>query len=326
MRNSLVCGLILGSWMLGMAELPGESNDSTAIKATKCSVLSFTGSMLAFMDNTEYFNDFLDGYLHLGAWFTGRLVYRPVDQLSFAVGVHLRKAFGDERFLSEARPVFRASYRAGRFRFTIGEIESSNRHGLPDLFLNEQWTVRHGLEEGLQLLYKGEAVHQDCWAVYDSLNTPGYREHLMLGNATFIKRGPLTFMALAYVDHYGGQEFAPEGDPVRENVVGGLGVRFVHDREGIPHTLGAEEIGVLSLTSNDREKYDHQQGGGSYTRLWITAAGFQTSLMVFKGSQFIAWKGNPLYRARDIYYYIETRKRIDFSPAAWLEFGLRLDF
>lgn len=321
MRTTLWVGLVIGGWT---SVSGGAVEDTTG--ATAPPRFSFTADMAAYTDNLEYFNEYREGYLHLGARATTRLSYRPVERLSFALGVHLRKAFGEERFLSDARPVFRASYHNGAVTFTIGELQSTGRHGLPDMLLSEQWSVTHPVEEGFQFLYAGEMVRQDLWAVYDSLNTPDHREHLMAGSATFVHAGPVTFMALAYGDHYGGQAFAPEGDPVRENVAGGLGAQFVHTREGMLSEIGGEQIAVVSVATEDRERLGYEHGGGSFTRVWLTVAGLQTSLMVFKGHDFVAWKGNPLYRARDIYYYLETRKRLELAGVAWLEFGARFDF
>jgi hypothetical protein len=304
----------------------GQAEDSTGIPEAESPLFSFAADMVTYIDNSEYFNRYREGYLHLGSWLSTRCVYRPVERLRFAVGLHLRKEYGDERFFSDARPLFRASYHRGDFTFAIGELASNTRHGLPDMFLARQWPLTHPVEEGMQFLFDGERVRQDFWAVYDSLNTPEHREHLMAGNVTLVRVGPVTLMALAYGDHYGGQAYAPAGDPVRDNLAGGLGVRFVHSREGVVHAVGAEQIGVASVVSDNREQEGYDHGSGSYTRAWVCIAGVETAVMVFKGRDFVAWKGNPLYRARDIYYYLQIRKRLDFGARAWLEFGGRFDF
>ena len=288
------------------------------------SVLFITADMLAWCDNLEFFNDYREGYLHLGAYVRPRFEVRPSERFSFAFGVHVRKAFGDEDFFSDARPVFRGRINRGNFSFLLGEVISANRHGLPDALMREEFLYDPAIEEGFQFLYKGKTVQQDFWAVYDALNTAEHREHLMAGNNTTMHAGPFAMLVLLYADHYGGQVFAPEGDPVRENVAGGGGISWKLDFKNVVNQVGLKTLGMASATSRENAGYD--KGWGSLSYAWISAWDTRFQLSFFKGKDFVAWQGNPMYQTGSPYVTFAVNRTTELISRLSVDYGIRADF
>ncbi|HSM47280.1 MAG TPA: hypothetical protein VK872_05650, partial [Draconibacterium sp.] len=58
-----------------------------------------------FINNNEFFGDFVDGYTLIGFHLTPELVYFPTKRVKLKAGAHLLKYYGLERF-SSVIPVF----------------------------------------------------------------------------------------------------------------------------------------------------------------------------------------------------------------------------
>ena len=108
---------------------------------------------LSFLNNLEYFNQHREGILHLGAATSLYATYKPVSALEFSLGVYMRKAYGDEKFLSDIRPYFRGLFTKGIFTMIIGALDAENQHGMLDAVIREQYPYEQGLEEGFQMKY-----------------------------------------------------------------------------------------------------------------------------------------------------------------------------
>jgi hypothetical protein len=291
------------------------------------SLFAVSADMLGYMDNAEYFNDYSEGQTYLGALAKIRLVYRPAAPVSFSLGMHMRKDFGDDRFFSDARPLLRVRYDHNGFSMVLGELAGLAQHGLLDAMLREQVAYDPGVEEGLQILYKGSIVDQDLWMNYYALNTAQQREHLDIGDRTTVAIGPLYFSAMGLADHHGGQLFDPPNDPVRENVTGALGVTFRCPLQGRIREIGAEEFAVGSFTDFDRANGpNHQKGYGSLTHVWMMPLGFNVGLRYFKGHDYETWQGDSLYEAKNYYSHFEVSRLFVFSRDIYLDFGFRFEF
>ncbi len=289
------------------------------------SILFFSQDMLAYLNNLEYYNSYREGEPFWGAYLQLRLSYKPFKKTTFSAGIHVRKDIGDESFLSDARPLFRAHYLNKRFSFVLGELFCKKRHGLLDALLKEQVIYNPVVEEGIQILYNGDIIKQDFWANYPALNTAEHREHLCAGNSTFITLNPFCFSLMAYISHYGGQLFAPKDDPVRENLTGTAGISYRLELKKKLEEVGFEQFFIGSYTADDRSEH-YYSGLGSISRAWLVFFGFECSILFFKGNNYTTWEGNPMYQANSPYYYFEIAKSVSFTKDVFFNFGLRLDF
>ncbi len=292
------------------------------------STLFVSGEFLGYLNNLEYFNDLREGEPFWGAYINSRLCYRPHRKFIFSAGIHLRKDFGDESFLSKVFPLFQAVYIHKDFHLVFGELFSNQRHGLLDALLKEQYRYNPVIEEGIQIYIKKKAFTLDVWGNYPALNTPEHREHLCVGTYSRLAFNSFTLSSMSYLSHYGGQLYAPPGDPVRENVCAALSVSYRHDINGTFEEVGLKHSFLGSYTSdttsNAQRNYDG--GWGSLSRVWCSIRGVKIGISFFKGADYTTWEGNPMYQSDEPYYFIDVHKSFTFGQFLFIDFGARFDF
>lgn len=288
--------------------------------------LFLSTDMLGYMNNLEYFNNYREGNFYLGTNLSVRTLYRPNSALTFGLGVFARKAVADEKFFSDIRPLFKARFQRGVFALTIGELDWKDRHGLPDAVMREQYDYEKGVEEGFQLQWNWPAVGWDLWAAYDSLNTARHREHLRFGSVTKLELDPVHLAAFGHWDHYGGQNFAPPGDPVRDNWIGGVRMGGTVVGTGLLDEVGVEETAMGSATTADRNRIDFATGWGLITRAWVTLNGFELMGQYYRSNGFETWQGNSMYRSKGPYCFVQVSRLREFDRGLLLDWGLRADF
>jgi hypothetical protein len=292
------------------------------------SVLSFSGKAFFYLNNLEYYNGYREGEPFFGSYIQLRLSYKPYNKFTFSAGVHARKDIGDEVFFSDIRPLFRVKYHFKNFSFIFGELQYKNRHKLLDALLREQYIYNPVVEEGIQLLYNGHIISQDLWGIYPVLNTPRHREKLCVGNCTYLFAGSFYFSLMGYITHYGGQLFAPENDPVRENITGGVGVSYSFPIPVKTSKIGIDQFFIGSYTSDTANisRKNYIQGWGSISKIWMSIKGYSAGLTLYQGNDYITWEGNPMYQSNTFYYFIEFDKSLSFPKDILVNFGFRLDF
>lgn len=285
-------------------------------------------NMLLFLNNLEYYNAYREGLPFWGSYLQIRFHYKPFPKIRFSCGIHLRKDFGDENFVSDIRPLFQAWYAHENFSLICGELFNENRHGLLDALLKEQYMYNPVVEEGLQIRYTSDKFKQDLWGIYPALNTPEHREHLCLGNYSVLNLGPFYLTLMGYISHYGGQLFAPENDPVRENLTAAFGVTYTFNLNKRIEEIGIEQFLLGSYTSNLAKitADNYLDGWGGLTHLWLVFFGFKVGLSFFQGHDFITWEGNPMYQSNAPYYFIDCSRSFSFTNRIFLNFGFRFDF
>jgi len=304
------------------------ANDSLIAKQTADSTNSFfiEADFLSYLNNLEYFNRHREGVLHVGAATRLYARYVPLSSLEFSLGVYMRKAFGDKKFMSDIRPCFQGRFTKKIFTLIIGALESENQHNMLDAIISEQYPYEQGLEEGFQMLFESPKFFADIWMVSYLLNTPKNREHLSFGLYLRQQFGPVYFIGMTYWDHYGGQLFAPEDDPVRDNVMGDAGLRFSKEYNKNFQGFGTEFFGLGSYTSPDRKDIPFKSGWGLLSRSWIAFHNFELSLLFFKGDDFTTWPGNKIYQTNKLYTHIQIKYLRSFAKHLWLDWGVRVDF
>ncbi len=281
---------------------------------------SLRGDISFYANNLEYFSDYREGELLLGTENSLYLHYTPHPSIEFSLGTYLQKDFGDKPFFSDSRPYFRGKYHKERYAMIIGVLESEKRHKLPDAMIMEQISYGKSIEEGLQFLFDYPHIFADLWIDVKKLNTPEHREHLDVGIYLENQFYNLTSAGMLYWDHYGGQLYAPDNDPVRNNITGSLLLSYVQPLKNEKSMFGAD---LRFLASS---MYQKGNGYGFLVAPWYMINSYKTSLQVFKGDNYQSWRGNSMYHTNDIYYFLQLEREIALMKNLTLEWGVRFDF
>lgn len=311
--------LIVASITYSSPAFDPESKDSS-------STFFICTDFLSYLNNLEYFNRHREGVLHLGTATSLYTTYKPVSTLDFSLGVYMRKAFGDEKFLSDIRPYFRGLFTKGIFTLIIGALDAEDQHDMLDAVISEQYPYEQGLEEGFQMQFEAQSFFADVWMSVYQLNTPKHREHLGFGLYLEKQLGLISLFGMVYWDHYGGQLYAPEDDHVRDNLHGDAGLRFSKEFENNFQNFGTEFFVLGSNETIDRGDTPWKRGWGILSRSWVTFFWFETSFLFYKGDDFTTWQGNKLFETNDPYFQLQIKRTRDFlDERLWLDWGVRFD-
>ncbi len=301
---------------------PAAGRDSTDSSST----FFISADFLSYLNNLEYFNRHREGVLHLGAATSLYATYVPVPALEFSLGLYMRKAFGDEEFLSDIRPYFKGRFTKGVFTLIIGALDAENQHGMLDAVIREQYPYEQGLEEGFQMQFETPSFFADVWMSVYLLNTPKHREHLGFGLYLEKQLGLLSCIGMVYWDHYGGQLYAPENDHVRDNLHGDAGLRFSKEFDKNFEGFGTEIFVLGSNETTDRGDVPWKRGWGILSRSWVSFFRFETSFLFYKGDDFTTWQGNRMYETNDPYFQLQVKRTGSFpDERLWLDWGVRFD-
>ena len=120
-----------------------------------------SGDVRTFLDNIEYSTSYQTGETIFGASAAFRFFFEPSVHTRFAFGVYGLRLFGDENFLTRTLPLFRAQYESERVSFILGEIISSDAHGLPDIAYRQEFRFDPGIEEGIQVRVRLKHFKED---------------------------------------------------------------------------------------------------------------------------------------------------------------------
>jgi len=278
-----------------------------------------------YMHNLEYRTALLEGRSILGGHAQLRMGLRPAAPFRIHVGVHGRREMGDSRFASDARLLVSGSVYAGPATVTLGELDSRFRHHLPEALRSRQRQATLGFEEGVQILLDLSHFQQDLWIDWRALNTPSHREHFIAGSVSRFTWRSLTVPLAVVVDHYGGEQYAVEGDPVRQNIAGGGGAVVTFELPNRLSEVGGELRGFGSVTEADRSEDAYRAGGGVRAAAWIRPFDVLVRFAFYRGEGFVCWEGDPLYRTGRPWYSLTVAYQYEHRCGLALDTGLRLD-
>jgi hypothetical protein len=294
--------------------------------AAENSVFFVNGDGLLYLDNTEYNNAYAEGRTFLGGNAQVRVGYRPAKGLTFRLGAHVRRDAGDGGFLSDARLLVSGTVQRGPMTLTMGEIDGRRQHELPDMLFAPQRRFDPAVEEGAQVLLRWRRFQQEIWVDWRGLNTPSQREHFVAGSVSQLTWGPLCVPVAALVEHHGGEQYAPEGQAVRQVASGYAAVRLVWPLKVRLDEVGVEVAGLLSAADHDRsDSYGYTTGGGGRAEAWIKPYGVLLSLAFYRGQDFECWNGNPLYQTDRPYYSLTVTRQFSLARAVKLDVGLKAE-
>jgi hypothetical protein len=315
LRLSILLLLLLFSYS-SFAKTPSKKN-------AQDSLFSFSGEYSSILDNTEYFNTYTLGETVFSTLLKSRLVVHPDKEFSFSAGLLVRKEAGDNDFLTDIRPLFRAQFSRGGVTLLLGELYgTAKNHGLPSPLLIEQYRYRPGAEEGFQVILKKERLAQDFFIDYPLNDTKHHQEQIRIGDVLHWAGIYGGIQGYLYASHLGGQ-LNPHPEPVRWNTTAAIGGTLKYPVKKAVEEFGITELIVGSKTDHDTAILDRHTGYGSCTETWVDLFGCRIAARAWFGDGYKTWYGDPFYTA-DTYYHFEVTRRTEFAHHLSIDMGIRL--
>lgn len=274
-----------------------------------------------YVRNYEYSNNFHDGYTLYGTQLEPQLVYYAHPNLAITAGAYLRKDFGNDKGLYDAKPLFNVKYSKNDLTLVFGSLEGNIQHNYIEPIYNFERKIKTPIEYGTQLLVNKEKFDLDAWIAWQKMIYTGdaAKEEIVGGfttDITLIKNESwkLTVPAQMLVYHQGGQIDVLKEIPISTLFNGATG--FTLSRKigyNVKQVYTNNYIAAYQDFSPTKTRA-YQGGFG----LWLNA-GIDTRLGNFstsywKGNNFITIKGMPLYQSvSDNLYekgYTENKRQI----------------
>ncbi|SOD18792.1 hypothetical protein [Pedobacter xixiisoli] len=274
-----------------------------------------------YVRNYEYSNNFHDGYTLYGTQFEPQLVYYAHPNLAITAGAYLRKDFGNERGLYDAKPLFNVKYSKNDLTLVFGSLEGNIQHNYIEPLYNFERKITTPIEYGTQLLIDREKFSLDAWIAWQKMIYAGdaAKEEIVGGFTSDIalikKEGwKLTIPAQMLVYHQGGQIDALREVSLSTLFNGAIGFTLSKNVGYNVKQIYTNNY-VAAYKDFSPTKIRAYQGGFG---LWLNA-GIDTrwgnlAASYWKGNQFITIKGMPLYQSvsekLNSVGYIENKRNI----------------
>lgn len=257
-----------------------------------------------YVRNYEYSNDFHDGYTLYGTQLEPQLTYYAHPNLAITAGAYLRKDFGNERGLYDAKPLLNIKYSKKDLTLVFGRLEGNIQHNYIEPIYNFERKITTPIEYGTQLLIDKEKFSLDAWIAWEKMIYRGdaAKERIVGGftsDITLVKNNGLrlSIPVQALIYHTGGQidvlnEIplstllnAATGFTLSKNI--GYHIKQVYTKNYI-----------AAYKDNSPTKTRAYKGGFG---LWLNA-GIDTrwgnlAASYWQGNKFITIKGMPLYQS-----------------------------
>ncbi|MDQ8004800.1 MAG: hypothetical protein REI64_08385 [Pedobacter sp.] len=257
-----------------------------------------------YVRNYEYSNDFHDGYTLYGTQIEPQVTYYAHPNLAITAGAYLRKDFGNERGLYDAKPLFNVKYSKKDLTLVFGSLEGNIQHNYIDPLYNFERKITTPVEYGTQLLIDKEKFSLDAWIAWEKMiyRSDAAKERIAGGftsDITLVKSNgwKLSIPAQALIYHTGGQidvlnEIplstllnAASGFTLSKNI--GYHIKQVYTN----NYIAAYKDNSPTKTRAYRGGFGLWLNAGADTRWGNLAASY------WQGNQFITIKGMPLYQS-----------------------------
>jgi hypothetical protein len=257
-----------------------------------------------YVRNYEYNNKFHDGYTLYGTQLEPQLVYYASPNLAITAGAYLRKDFGNERGLYDAKPLFSLKYHKRDLTLVFGSLEGNIQHNYIEPLYDYERKITTPIEYGTQLLIDKDKYKLDAWIAWQKMiyKADPAKEEIVGGLNADVKiagndewRFSLPLQFLAY--HQGGQIDLLKDIPLTTLFNGATGFKLKKNiRDKVKDVFTENYIAVYKDFSPTKVRA-YQGGFG----LWLNA-GVNTkwgSLVgtYWQGNNFITIKGMPLYQS-----------------------------
>jgi hypothetical protein len=294
-----------------------------------------------FINNNEFYGDFVDGYTLIGFHLTPELVYFPTKRVKLKAGAHLLKYYGLESF-SSVIPVF-------SFQFTLtpslsmifGSLYGTVNHKLIEpLYEFERFFVKNH-EGGIQFLLKTGFLESDTWLNWERFIIEGdpFQEEFTMGTSNIAKltqdgaKIELSIPFQMIASHKGGQISSIDGNiETIVNTAAGILVRKKFSDRGFKYI----ELSNYFLSYHDlshTKTLPYSQGLGVYSNLIAEWRSLTIGAGYWYADRYITKRGRPVFHTvsvKDPLYFEETRQlitsKIMLNKRVGKEVGIGLRF
>lgn len=282
--------------------------------------------MHGYLNNLEYFKEYMEGELLLGTAGETKITYTPHANITLEAGVYLRKRAGDDAFISHIAPILSIAYTQGGYTATAGSFSSD--HGIHEALYTPEQRYKEEYDEGLKLSWNiPEAFSGSIWAVIKREHSPKYLENLHVGTRLQAFLQNTTLEGALLWNHYGGQQYSPEGQYMRDNITGNISAEQRVPLSGtFPHTLLIETTFLGSLATPNRRRIDPEYGMGGILRCTgLFPANIHASYQFYRGENYQTWTGFPLYETDSPYHVLEIGRHRLLGEHISVSWGARFD-
>ena len=253
--------------------------------------------------NNEFFNAIAHGYTTFGTLLNTSFRYHATPDFLIEGGLHMLQFYG-ENGMSRVRPLFRIHYQPIRpLSILMGTLHGGLHHGYIEPFYQFERFMTAPPETGLQILY--QSVHWDSdlyldWTQYLPPGSTGKNESFTLGwTNEFRLLDPernvnLSIPVQGLMVHLGGP-----GDslnqPVESLFNASVGIHSSWKLRGFFQELGAVAHVAWYRDLSPEKTQTHLRGHAFYPNLYTKGRWFQLVLGYWRGHQFMAPLGNPIF-------------------------------
>ncbi len=274
-----------------------------------------------FLNNNEFFSDFVDGYTLIGFHLTPELVYHPNSRIRLKAGAHLLRYYGLDNF-SSAIPVFSFQFNiTPSLSMIFGSLYGTANHRLIEpVYEFERFFVKNH-ESGLQVFFTRQYLFSDTWLNWEKFIFEGdpFQEEFTMGtsNVFYVNREDsnfrVSFSLQAIASHKGGQiNVANTTVQTIVNSSAGISLKFLFPE--IP--FRSLELSQYFLGYNDlshTKRLPFQQGWASYTNLIADWRSLTLGAGYWYADKYITKRGRPVFQSVSVNnpeYFEETRQLI----------------
>ncbi len=307
-----------------------EEKDSNTVQLTVY--------MNNYLKNNEYFGPLVHGYTLFGTMLRSGLAYVPNEHLRIEGGVFLQNDFGSDNF-STARPFFSLKLKKKIHTVIFGNLEGASNHELIDPLFDQERSMTHPFENGLQYKTEGKWLVSDSWIdwVRREDAVKNIQEEIHAGiNLKFylLKKGrlKLSIPVQGIVWHLGGQLNAAQY-PVESigNGAAGIRVEAAGKENSFLKRVTLESFALNYIHSNHPELRRYPNGNGYFSSLSIeSTSGIFLNAGYFFGHHFITETGADIYQSVSQHYgtYYENYREVltakigyrkEFFPGMWID-------
>lgn len=257
-----------------------------------------------YVRNYEYSNNFHDGYTLYGTQLEPQLVYYAHPKLAITAGAYLRKDFGNERGLFDAKPLFNVKYSKRDLSLIFGSLEGNIQHNYIEPLFSYERRITTPIEYGTQLLIDKDKFKLDSWIAWQKMIYKGdpAKEEIVGGANADIKIAgddywrlswPIQFLAY----HQGGQIDVLKNIPLSTLFNGATGFKLKrHVSYNIQNVFTENYIAVYKDFSPEKVRA-YQGGFGVWLNAGVESKWGTLMASYWKGNKFITIKGMPLYQS-----------------------------
>lgn len=305
MKKYIVSLVILGLTVAVKAQINNQSIfNRIRPNDTLTNELHFNFYNFNYVRNYEYSNKFHDGYTLYGTQLEPQLVYYAHPNLAITAGAYLRKDFGNEKGLYDAKPLFSVKYSKRDLTLVFGSLEGNIQHNYIEPLFDYERKVTTPVEYGTQLLIDKDKFKLDSWISWQKMiyRASPYKEEILGGANASVKIAgndywqlswPLQFVAY----HQGGQIDADRSRPLSTLFNGATGFKLKRKVSYNIYDVFTENYLVGYKDFSPTKVRAYSGGFGLWFNAGVNSKWGSVMASYWQGNRFITIQGMPLYQS-----------------------------